>query len=371
MWLNMQGHQWPYMPRTGSDGGTRIAFSGNAWVDTSYQKVDSGVSATDPNIQEWRQQSRMVVRTTPTFNAPNDWFVQANGELVLIGAAPSNPGEDFVADDLFVRVGRWKRFDLTVGRFQGWEIYHLGMGLDLNTVERDGADTLNSNPVGLYGLTFLWDRPNGPGRVALHYYANDYLRFELLGHVGSSGANELGARPVGIFDIGVLKVKLGAEYVKSTPRQQAEDRKDSTERRGVAGAVQVVLDPHFEAGASFAHALVDSYNNQGVLNVAGSSTITSAGGFANARIMGPLILGAGVTYTQDHNLETDPTGELNDERSHLQVFGAVQYSLWDQLFAKLVLAHANAHFNPLSDPPPVLEYRNKALSARLRLLYMF
>ena len=53
------------------------------------------------------------------------------------------------------------------------------------------------------------------------------------------------------------------------------------------------------------------------------------------------------------------------------MFGAVQYGFWDQLYVKLVVAHANAHFNPLSNPPPVAEFRNEALSARLRMFFLF
>jgi hypothetical protein len=371
LWLTMQGHQWPYMPRRAGDPDTRIGFSGSAWVDTSYQKVDSGLPETDPSIKEWRQQSRLVLRATPTYDVENGYFVQGQGELVLVGAAPTRTEDLIVADDLYVRTGKWNVFDVTVGRFQGWELYHLGMGLDLNTVERNGARTEFNRPVDLYGLTYLWDRPNGPGRIAAHYYATDYLRFELLGQVGSSALNVLGARPVGILDIGVLKVKLGAEYMRETPRQQAADRKDKVLSRGVAGALQVVIDPVLEAGVSLAHSLVDTYNVQGNLDAARSTTTTSYGAFANLRVAGSLIVGGGANYTHEHNLKLDVTGKLNDVRTHLQVFGAAQYLLWDQLFIKGVLAYANADFDPQSNPPPVAEFRNEMLSGRLRLMYLF
>jgi hypothetical protein len=371
LWLNMDGLQWPYMPALAGENSTRIGLSGSVWVDTSYRHVDSGLPDTDPSIKEWRQQSRLVLRASPTFNMAGDWFVQGQGEIVLTGAAPTRTEEFLVADDLYVRVGRWNRFDLTAGRFQGWEIYHLGMGLDLNTVERDGARTDNNRPVDLYGLTYFWDRPNGPGRLALHYYATDYLRFELLGQIGSSTLNVLGARPVGILDLGVFKLKLGAEYGKETPRQQSPDRKDSLERRGVAGTVQLVLDPVFEAGFAAAHALVDTYNVQGILDAGRSTTTTSYGGFANLRVADPVIFGVGANYTKEHNLKVDVTGKLNDVRTHLQLFAAVQYALWDQLYIKGVLAYANAHFDPLSDPPPIADFRNTMLSGRLRLMYLF
>jgi hypothetical protein len=371
LWLTMHGLQWPYMPRRGPGDSVSLGFSGSVWVDTSYQKVTSGLPETDPSIKEWRQQSRFVLRATPTFNTADDWFVQGQGELVLNGASPP-PGAGFlVADDLYVRAGKWNQFDLTAGRFQGWEIYHLGMGLDLNTVERLGARTDLNAPVDIYGVTYLWDRADGPGRLALHYYPTDYLRFEVMGQIGSSALNSLGVRPVGVLDIGVLKVKLGAEYREETPRQQSADRKDSIKSRGVGGTVQVVLDPYFEAGVALAHALVDTYNVQGILDAGRSTTTTSYGMFANARPVDRFLLGVGANYTKEHNLKVDVTGRLNDQRTHLQVFGAAQYAFWDQFYLKGVLAYATALKNPESDPPPITDFRNKMLSFRLRMMYLF
>ena len=371
LWLTAHGLQWPQLPAIGAPGTARLGLSGSVWVDTSYLKVDSGLPATDPSIKEWRQQSRLVLRASPTYNAAADWFVQGQGELVLRGAAPTRTEDNIVADDLYVRVGKWNRFDLTAGRFQGWEIYHLGMGLDLNTVERDGARTEITAPVDLYGVTYFWDRPNGPGRLAAHVYATDYLRFELMGTIGSSGLNVLGVRPVAVLDLGIIKVKAGAEYGKETPRQQSADRLDSLLRRGGGGTIQVVLDPVLEAGVAAARALIDAYNVQGVLDAGRSSTTTSYGAFANVRVLDPLILGAGANYTEENNLKVDVTGTLNDIRTHLQVFGAAQYWLWDQLYIKGVFAYANAHVNRLSDPPPVADFRHTMLSGRIRLMYLF
>jgi hypothetical protein len=369
--MTMQGLQWPYMP--GAAGTTNIGFSGQVWVDTSYRKVDSGVPDTDPSVHEWKQQSRLVLRSTPTYNAADDWFVQGQGEFVLTGASAPDPADFVVADDLYLRFGRWNRFDITAGRFQGWEIYHLGMGLDLNTVERDGARTDGNLPVGLYGVTYYWDRANGPGRIAAHYYATESLRFELMGQVGSSatGLNALGVRPVAILDLGAFKAKLGAEYGKDNPRQQTDNRKDKVKRSGVGGTVQTVLGPWLEAGLAAAYGNIDSYNAQGVLDAGRSTTTYSYGGFANVRVAASLLVGGGLDNTHENNLKVDVTGRLHDIRTHLQAFGAVQYALWDQLYIKAVVAYANAHVDPESDPPPIAEFHNKALSGRLRFQYLF
>jgi hypothetical protein len=312
-----------------------------------------------------------VLRATPTFNASGGWFVQAQGEVVLLGATPATNQENLGSDDLYVRLGRWNVFDVSAGRFQGWEVYHLGMGLDQNTVERDGAATVNNRPVDLRDLQFLWDRPDGPGNIAVHLYPTENLRFELLGRVGGSTLNELGVRPVGILDLGRVKAKVAAEYLQKHPREQSADRKDHTLSKGVLGSLQAVLDPMVEAGATVAYMYLDTYNAQGVLDAGQSSTTYGAGGFANVRVVDRLLFGAGVNYVHQHNLKTDPTGKLNDIKSHLQLFGAAQYALWDQLYIKGVIAYATALFDPESDPPPINLFRNKSLSGRLRLLYAF
>lgn len=61
----------------------------------------------------------------------------------------------------------------------------------------------------------------------------------------------------------------------------------------------------------------------------------------------------------------------NDIRTQVQFFDAVQYALWERPFSKFVFAYANAEWNPLSSPPPVAQFRDKALSGRLRFMYIF
>ncbi|MEY2929372.1 MAG: hypothetical protein RL033_121 [Pseudomonadota bacterium] len=365
----MHGLQWPYMPARSGAAATRLGFSGSAWVDSSYRKVDGGIA--DADLKEWGQQSRFVLRATPTYNAPGEWFVQGQGEVVLLGATPPTTQENLGTDDLYVRVGKWNVFDFTAGRFQGWEVYHLGMGLDQNTPERNGASTTQNPALDISkDLQFLWDRRDGPGNLALHFYPLDFFRIELLGRVGSTSRNELGLRPAGILDFGIIKAKIAGDYVKESPREQQPDRKDRSISRGVVGSVQVVLEPVLEAGVSGGYALKDDYNAQGVLNAAGSNTTYSFGGFANVSVTDGVVLGAGAAYTHQHNLKVDATGTLNDIKTHTQLFGAVQYALWEQLYIKAVVAYANALFDPQSDPMPAT-FRNKSLSARIRLGYAF
>ncbi len=130
-------------------------------------------------------------------------------------------------DDLWLRIGQWNIWDFQVGRFEGWEVFHLGMGLDQNTFERQGADGIYESgayPIQFYGLTDNQFRPPGAaGNMAVHYYPFRFLRFELLGTVGSLGSTPiLATRPVAILDFGWLKLKGGVEYQRLTNQQASQ-----------------------------------------------------------------------------------------------------------------------------------------------------
>ena len=133
--MTFHGMPWPYYPKTG------IGVSGYAWLDTGYEQIDRGTTAlTEPHeVKYLLQQGRGVVRVTPTFSLA-DWYVQGQAELVANKDQTVSQANGTVdVDDLWVRTGYWKSWDVTVGRFEGFEVYHFGMGLDVNTLERLGA----------------------------------------------------------------------------------------------------------------------------------------------------------------------------------------------------------------------------------------
>jgi hypothetical protein len=132
-----------------------------------------------------------------------------------------------------------------------------------------------------------------------------------------------------------------------------------------------VLDPYLELGVNGAEELVDTNNNQGVPDTGKSTTRYSFGGFANGRVLEPLLLGVGADYSHENNLNVNLATGQNDIRTQLQLFGAVQYTLWQRFYTKLVFAYADAEWNPLSNPPPVADFRDKSLSGRLRFMYVY
>ncbi len=378
LWLTMHGLQWPYMPQLPGQSPVRLGISGSLWDDTAYARIISGTPDTDKSQKRWTNQSRAVLRVTPTYSTNAGWFAQSQIELVANGdqLVPSSNNLGAV-DDLYFRVGKWNVFDVTVGRFQGWEVYHYGMGLDLNTLERHGAEGRNNptKPPQVYGLDFFWDRPNGgAGDFAAHVYFTDYLRLEMLGQIGTqNGSNATAFRPVGILDLGYVKLKLGFEYGSVKPQQ--DDALDSSSRNGIGGAVQFVLNPYLEGGVNGAIGYVDSVNFQGLRDSVGSTTTKSVGGFLNGRLIDNLLVGFGAHLTRLDNLETNGTqGSPNfgksDVYTHFLAFAAVQYALWDKVFIKFVGSRASFTFDDyLQDPPH--SFTNGLWGGRLRLMYLF
>jgi len=356
--MTFHGLQWPYYRQTG------IGLSGYAWIDTGYEKIDRG-HPTQQGITYWLQQGRFLFRVTPTYTQGN-YFVQGQAEFVA-NKEQSTPASVTDADDVWIRAGRWNTWDVQLGRYEAWEIYHFGMGLDLNTLERRGAfDELRGAPE-IYGVTYAFYRPPGVGQAALHLYPTDFLRFELGTQIGNEfGSNAFAARPVGIFDIGWLKLKGGVEYKRLT--DQKEGAQAERTMRGGGASIQFVLDPYVEFGASGAYGLVDTTKPDGTIDAEGSTTTVSVGGFANGRPIEDLIVGVGLNMTRVEDLHYDPSLDDVQHFHQLQAFGAVQYLLLKQLFVKAVFAYAKSDSYPTFNEPV---YSNTMMSGRLRLLYLF
>ena len=412
LWLepSFHGLQWPLMTRTG------VGVSGSAWVDTGYEQITRGPAA--PNTVRWLQQGRAVLRVTPTY-ASGRFFVQAQAELVANetqSKSQSDPGAGIVdTDDLWLRIGWWNSFDLKVGRFEGWEVYHTGMGLDINTLERRGATQeglggSNVNQPDYYGVTYLHDRPTGEGlgNVAVHFFPLRILRFEALGRLGTANVqtnsdNSLGGRGVGILDLGWLKVKGGGEYVKVTRGQDQvvtatnpdgstkvdasgnaiqvkQDSKYRKKQYGVGGAVQIICEPYLEFGGNIGRGWTSETDDNGNANGLGTYNTTSVGGFANLRIvrivaphaqgLDDLLLGGGVNWTRQDDSHRDSSGDV-DQTAHLQTFIAVQYLVAKQLFVKAVLAYARSDYVVSFATPSTNTWSDYMYSARIRLMYLY
>jgi hypothetical protein len=383
LWFTMHGLQWPYMPAMAGEPATRVGISGSIWSDLSYARIFSGDKGQTTNRTRWASQSRGVLRVTPTHSTKQGWFGQGQVELVAKGDNTEVQTLE-TTDDLYVRFGKWNLVDLTVGRFQAWELAHYGMGLDLNTFEREGAKIAGIDgwtPPGVYGLTYLWDRPNSRlGYYALHAYPTKFLRFELLSQLGTgSGAGDsinAGFRPMGILDLGFVKLKLGYEYNKAIPQQDERSPLVSvyTQRNrkvGYGAALQFVLNPFVEGGAHYAIGFQDVRGQKNVDDLRSSNTTWSAGGFLNGRVIKDFIVGGGLLAAHLEDLEPNPTPGINFNRVNEkdQFFGyfALQYSLWDSIYFKFVGSHAWYKSYDSKAPP----FSNNMLGGRFRMMVLF
>jgi hypothetical protein len=371
LWSTFHGQQWPYIPRSG------IGVSGYVWLDTGYEAINRGGNlAGNASVRFFVQQGRFLTRITPTWT--NDrWFVQGQAELVADRDQNDAAPVVATADDIWVKFGRWKGFDVQLGRFEAWEVYHFGMGLDLYTLEREGAqdtyhNTVGQGPVPIYGVTNLFYRQGAIGQAAVHLYPTDWLRFEVEGVYGGNtnagGSNEVGVRPVAVADFGWLKLKAGAEWDTATPYDTSI--KGQTYNYGAGGAAQFIFDPYIEFGVNYAYGGQITYAQDGTRNNAACFSEYSVGGFANGRLAPDLLLGAGLNYTYQVDQFYDPSIGRYGDFSQYQGFVALQYHLFKQLFIKAVGGYASAALNPNSHEG-FSPHVNDMLSGRLRLQYLF
>jgi hypothetical protein len=416
LWLepSFHGLQWPQNTRTG------IAYSGMFWIDSGYATIVRDRSGTPayPDSRTLFQQGRGLLRVTPAY-VSGSFFIQGQIELAgnLCRASSSglaaNPQPNtvcqsagtFSTDDLWIRFGQWNLWDVKVGSFEAWEVYHLGMGMEPYTLERLGAgmfgvDSTTSPRLeapSLYALNYMHDRPAdglAVGYVAGHAYVTDYLRFELLAKLGNdnyrtdkatgdTAFSYYGGRPTAILDLGWLKLKVGAEYHKRKAMTQIIDnatlaKKDSPEERtnkGVGASVQFVFAPYIEFGLNAAVGQQEHVNEFGnappydTLMLGDSWTTRSMGGFANLRLADGWLAGVGANWTEQLDKWKAPDSTANDYTSHLQGFAAFQYLLAGQLYIKAVFGYAKADFQPSSGNDPV--WKNQMVSGRVRLMYLY
>ncbi len=397
LWLepDFQGLQWPQNTRSG------LGVSGNFWIDSGNEWIVRGTPQ-QPNSTLLFQQGRGVLRLTPAY-VSGSFFAQAQAELMgnlcqAVNSICLTTGT-FSTDDLWVRFGVWNAWDFKFGRFEGWEVYHLGMGMDQYTLERLGAGMFGVDPFTtpkleaptFYGVNYIQYRPSdgfAVGHIAFHAYPTDFLRFELLAKLGTDNYrsdnatgdtpwNYYGGRPTVIFDVGWFKLRIAGEYQKRTATTQTLDpgagqKKDPVPARmnkGVGGSIQFVVAPVVEFGVNAAIGKQDDTDAFARQVLENSFTTKSFGGFANFRVTTNSLIGLGANWTAqtDQFLATGSTA--NNFTSQLQGFGAFQYRPIGHLYIKAVLAGAQSDFLP-SDLM-VTQWHNRMVSIRLRLLYIY
>lgn len=341
-----------------------VHMGGDIWIDTGYESSERGLEG-EPDMAFWLMQGRFMADVTATLTN-GKFFGQAKGQfLAHVEEIPGN--EQIDTDDAWVRFGVWDLWDLQVGRFEAWELYHKGEGLERDTLEDLGA----YDGPDIYEVNYAFYRQNGFGQFAWHLYPQKWLRFELASVFGNElGFNSIGVRSTGILDLGWMQLKVAGEFRKL--KNQEEGRKQWEEKRGGGAGLQFHLDnlhPAFRCsfGVNSGYGLVDRVDAFGKVDERGSPDTFSAGGFMNLGLYsGVLGLGYNQTLQGDRQLN-DQTGRVG-HFEHRQAFGSLRHPLYfDWLTAKLVFAWARADLEPSFEN----QRMNEMYSLRLRLFMQF
>jgi len=372
---------------------TGLLFSGNTWLDTGYRKSTNQILNDE---EKFVQEGRVLLRVTPTYSYGN-WFVKAQAELLAHSKfAVQNSYID--TDDAWLALGYWDVFDIQVGRYEAWEVYHKGLGLERDTLEDLGAQGGED----IYEVNNVFYRESSFGQVAAHVYPLDWLRVEVnsvLGYQGGDGA--VGVRPAVIADFGFLKIKAAAERKVQKPTQKDPLNKRKAELYGFGGSIQGIIEPYVELGVNGGLGYADRWKEDGQLDPVGTTDTLSYGGFVNfnlgslAPVLDGLILGGGANLTTRNNVSCfadntpqvdangDPVGALQPNGTiiplflegcgrnrHNQFYGAIQYGLFDHAIIKAVFGLADADQKRGPDEAFVNQH-NSMWNARIRFLVWY
>jgi hypothetical protein len=287
------------------------------------------------------------------------------------------------ADDVYVQLGKGEKWDLQVGRFMTWRVYHKGLGFDLYTLEDNGAS--RSYPISngtfavhTYEVDYIFLR-NSPyvggevaGRAALHYYPADILGFELAAAYGladNRGSDTLGGRLAMDLQWNFLQFSAAGEVrrqIQTGPPNTVQDMGTPTERTvectdcgssknyGGGGGLRLALSPlnlggNFAIGWDKKDQLVGDANGKPEPDPKATGRRMSFGGYLELDVGSwlmshPLILGGGTNRTE---LVLDN----KNKEFHYQsaVYAALPLGINDSMI-KLVLSRAKADLYDATDP---------------------
>jgi hypothetical protein len=343
---------------------TNLLFSGDLYIDTGYEKSLKALGS-EKDVEFWLQQGRFMLRVTPTYST-GSFFVKASAEF--LAHVDEIHGEEHIdTDDAWLKIGMWDLWDLQLGRYEGWEVYHKGQGLERDTLEDLGA----FDGPDIYEVNYAFYRQNGFGQAALHLYPTDYLRFEVGTVFGNDlGFNSIGVRPAGILDFGMVKLKIAGEWRQQ--KNQEKGKLQEVEQRGFGGSLQFFFDDPgvalpIQLGVNGAYGLVDKIDPFGKVDEKGSVDTLSLGGFLNMGVASASI-GLGYNHTiQGDRQRNDQSGKVG-RFVHQQAFASVKHPIVvPQATAKVVFAYARTDLKPGFGNDRI----NEMYSVRLRLLYTY
>jgi hypothetical protein len=365
-----------------------LSWSGSLETDTGYATYTFDSAALhDEEVYDLR--GRFVLGATAMHRFWEDWFLLARGEAVMwvreqFGVYQVN------ADDVFAQVGKDNVWDLKLGRFRMWRVYHRGLGFDLFTLEDAGACVQNpcSADAGTFGprmyeVNFIYDRET-PGHAAVHVYPTEWSGLELSAVYGQAGvSNHIGVRAAAMIHFDFLRVMGAAELRTTRPREEASsmdgmgnttqcDKCGVSQRTGYGGGIELTLPP-FEAGINAALGATDVYTvTAGAFDEGGSNDTRSFGGYAELDV-GSLAFDQGLILGFGLN-RTEALAVNENYREHTQLAAYIACPLGESgALVKLVLSRSDlTNLTLVDEMNRVFNESESAMSsARLRFAYPF
>ena len=303
----------------------------------------------------WKQQGRMLLRVTPTYSF---------ARLVHPG-----PG----------RAGRHRGSDASRGRtsaaptptISGCASASGTSGTSRSAASRAGrsftsawASTRTPSsararsgageaeyPIAFYGLTDNQFRPPGAaGNMAFHYYPLPFLRFEVLGMVGSLSGPAIATRPVAILDFGWLKLKGGVEC-QHIPASRPATRPTTRRRRASAAPSSSSSSPTSSSASTPRRGPSEHRRHR----VSGPQRQLHAHQLRRVRerlqrqSRHPLLFGVGSLFTRNVDQNDIVAPDLVDKYWLYQSFVAAQYVL-EAVSTSSWSAATRAATGPTNDP---------------------
>jgi hypothetical protein len=376
-----------------------LEWHGGLDADTGYASYTFDQGAARPQAF-YDMRGRFVVGPTLEYRfknsgVPTRWFVAARGELVAW--LRETNAYQINADDVYAEVGLKGVWDLKIGRFFTWRVYHKGAGFDLYTLEDVGACRVSIAVTGscsletgadafgphTYEVNNIYYREPA-GRVALHLYPSPWSGIELTGALGNNGVNNtLGGRAAALLHFDFLRVSAGAEYRSNRPAQ-AKSSMDPvsgaavdcpncgvSHSYGFGGGFEVTIKP-IELGLNAAQSRDTFYTaTNGTLDNDASGKRTSLGGYAELDLGSftferSLILGFGLN-------RTEVVDQVDNFEQHYQEAAYVLFPLgFNAASLKLVFSQATLDIQSANGDGTATELpRSTTRAARLRFSYPF
>jgi hypothetical protein len=364
------------------ESSSTLQWHGGLEADATYAGYsDKGV---DPAQTYYDMRGRFVVGPTVDyrFGEHKDWFVAARGEMVAWLRERTN--YQINADDVYGQVGKKGLWDLKLGRFEAWRVYHKGFGFDRYTIEDNGACTSPSTSCSqesgsfgphTYEVNYNYYR-EAAGKAAVHIYPTPWSGIELLGLMGNSdGPNQLGGRAAALVHFPYVRASAAVEYRATRPPKENDAAcpkcGNVADSIGYGGGIELTIKP-VAVGVNGAQGKDTRYNvTTGVLDNDASATRTSLGGYAEVDVgslafQRSLILGFGLN-------RTEVVDKVNNFEQHYQSAAYALFPLgFNAASIKLVLSQATEDIQKSNgDGTATLLPTYKMQAARFRFTYPF